>query len=440
MSIAFSMRLTGCLSFRKLGEAMAEQQFRLPDVGEGLTEAEILRWYVKPGDVITLNQMICEIETAKAAVELPSPYAGTVTSLLVDVGATVDVGTPIISIWSGLTEAIESASPSSRTAVLVGYGVKEELEAPRRHRRAVTPVDGGESVVFERHDGPVVAKPPVRKLARDLGIDLRKIRTTSGQVSRGDVLAAAGSVPGIEAPEATSYDAAREERLPIKGVIREMAKAMTTSAFTAPHVTVWLKVDVTRTLKLVRRLREEPEFEGVRVSPLLIVAAALIKATHEFPRINASWDEANQEIIVRGYVNLGIAAATPRGLLVPVIHEADAMSLPDLGRALMDLVDTAREGRTLPERMKHGTITITNVGVLGVDGGTPILAPGQAGILAVGQISDTAWVHKGKIKIRPVCELTLSFDHRMVDGELGSRVVARIAKLLEDPSDLLPER
>jgi 2-oxoisovalerate dehydrogenase E2 component (dihydrolipoyl transacylase) len=415
---------------------MAEQQFRLPDVGEGLTDAEVLRWYVKPGDVIMLNQLICEIETAKAAVELPSPYAGTVTALLVAAGTTVDVGTPIISIESGIPNVEDPVVPTARTAVLVGYGVKEESTSVRRHRRVVNPVGDGESVIVERHDGPVVAKPPVRKLARDLGVDLRRIRTTSGQVSRDDVLAAAGSTPSIETPAATSYDASREERLPIKGVIREMAKAMTTSAFTAPHVTVWLKVDVTKTLKLVSRLRERPEFEGVRVSPLLIVAAAFIKASHDFPRINASWDEANQEIIVRGYVNLGIAAATPRGLLVPVIHEADAMSLPVLGKALADLVDTAREGRTLPERMKHGTITITNIGVLGVDGGTPILPPGQAGILAVGQITDTAWVHKGKIMIRPVCELTLSFDHRMVDGELGSRVIARIAKLLADPNEL----
>ncbi len=424
---------------------MAEQQFRLPDVGEGLTEAEILRWYVKPGDQILLNQMICEIETAKAAVELPSPYAGTVTSLLVDAGETVEVGTPIISIESGIAgdvvtgsaEAKETENSESRTAVLVGYGVKEVADAPRRLRRAVTPDREGVSVIVERHDGPVMAKPPVRKLARDLGVDLRRIRTTGGPVSRGDVLAASGSIPGIEAPEATSYDATREERLPIKGVIREMAKAMTASAFTAPHVTVWLKVDVTKTVKFVRRLREEPRFDGVRVSPLLIVAAVLINATHEFPRVNATWDEAHQEIIVRGYVNLGIAAATPRGLLVPVIHEADSMSLPELGSALMDLVDTAREGRTLPERMKNGTISITNIGVLGVDGGTPILPPGQAAILAVGQIIDTAWVHKGKIKIRPVCELSLSFDHRMVDGEMGSRFIARIGQLLNDPSELL---
>lgn len=424
---------------------MAEQQFRLPDVGEGLTEAEILRWYVKPGDQILLNQMICEIETAKAAVELPSPYAGTVTSLLVDAGETVEVGTPIISIESGIVgdvatdsaKAKEAENSESRTAVLVGYGVKEVADAPRRLRRAVTPDREGVSVIVERHDGPVMAKPPVRKLARDLGVDLRRIRTTGGSVSRGDVLAASGSIPGIEAPEATSYDAAREERLPIKGVIREMAKAMTMSAFTAPHVTVWLKVDVTKTMKFVRRLREEPRFDGVRVSPLLIVAAALIDATHEFPRVNATWDEAHQEIIVRGYVNLGIAAATPRGLLVPVIHEADSMSLPELGSALMDLVDTAREGRTLPERMKDGTISITNIGVLGVDGGTPILPPGQAAILAVGQIIDTAWVHKGKVKIRPVCELSLSFDHRMVDGEMGSRFIARIGQLLNDPSELL---
>lgn len=424
---------------------MPEQQFRLPDVGEGLTEAEVLRWYVKPGDEIALNQMICEIETAKAAVELPSPYAGKVTALLVGAGETVAVGTPIISIESGVDTGGASVSPEAktspasegRTSVLVGYGVKEVTEAPRRLRRAVTPDDGGVSVIVERHDGPVVAKPPVRKLARDLGVDLRRVRTTGGQVSRGDVLAAAGSAPGIEAPEATSYDATREERLPIKGVIREMAKAMTTSAFTAPHVTVWLKVDVTKTLKLVRRLREEPRFDGVRVSPLLMVAAALIKAINEFPQINATWDEAHQEIIVRGYVNLGIAAATPRGLLVPVIHEADSMSLPELGRALMALVDTAREGRTLPEQMKHGTVSITNIGVLGVDGGTPILPPGQAAILAVGQIVDTPWVHKGKIKIRPVCELTLSFDHRMIDGEMGSRFISRIGRLLNDPSEIL---
>ncbi|HUW77819.1 MAG TPA: dihydrolipoamide acetyltransferase family protein [Candidatus Nanopelagicaceae bacterium] len=416
---------------------MAEQQFRLPDVGEGLTEAEILRWYVQPGDVITLNQMICEIETAKAAVELPSPFAGTVTSLLVPAGETIAVGTPIISIESEVVTTAEAEPSSTRTAVLVGYGVKEQSGGVRRQRRAVNPIDDGESVVFERHDGPIVAKPPVRKLARDLGVDLRRIRNTGGPVSRNDVMAASVSSHIVEAPAATSYDATREERLPIKGVVKEMAKAMSTSAFTAPHVAVWLKVDVTRTLKLVQRLRKDSDFEGVRVSPLLIVAAALIKTVQEFPKINSSWDEANQEIIVRGYVNLGIAAATPRGLLVPVIHESESMSLPDLGRALMALVDTSREGRTPPEKMKDGTITITNVGVLGVDGGTPILPPGQAGILAIGQISDAAWVRKGKIKIRPVCELTLSFDHRMIDGELGSRVLARVAELLEDPAELL---
>ncbi len=433
---------------------MAEQQFRLPDVGEGLTEAEILRWYVKPGDVIELNQMICEIETAKAAVELPTPYAGTIKSLLVATGETVAVGTPIIVIESstvttasngttassGTTEGSGStAAPTpqvpagTKTAVLVGYGVKEEGNGNRRHRRMPS-----ESIVVERHDGPVVAKPPIRKLARDLGVDLRRVRTSGGQVSRSDVLAAAVPTHGLEAPPATSYDATREERIPIKGVLREMAQAMTTSAFTAPHVTVWLKVDVTKTLKLTRRLRESADFEGIRVSPLLIVAAAFLKAVAEFPRVNATWDEQNQEIVVRNYVNLGIAAATPRGLLVPVIHETDSMSLAQLGRALMQLVDTAREGRTPPAQMMHGTITITNVGVFGVDGGTPILPPGQGAILAVGQISDTPWVRKGKVTIRPVCELSLSFDHRMIDGELGSRVIARVAQLLNDPADLSP--
>jgi len=415
---------------------MAQQEFRLPDVGEGLMEAEILRWYVKPGDQIALNQMVCEIETAKAAVELPSPYAGTVVALMVDAGKTVEVGTPIISIETDAVGAQEPPKTDNRTAVLVGYGVKEVVEAPRRQRRTAVSNQVGTSVVVEMHDGPVVAKPPVRKLAHDLGVDLRRIRSVDGQVSRSDVLAAANHLPSIESLEATSYDVSREERQPIKGVVREMAKAMTASAFTAPHVTVWLKVDVSKTLKKVRKLKAEPGFEGIRVSPLLLVAAALIKATKEFPRINCTWDEPNQEIIIRNYVNLGIAAATPRGLLVPVIHEADSKTLPELGRALMALVDIAREGRTLPEQMKHGTISITNIGVLGVDGGTPILPPGQAAILAVGQISDTAWVHKGKIKIRPVCELSLSFDHRMVDGELGSRFIARVTGLLNDPTEL----
>ncbi|CAB4687438.1 MAG: 2-oxo acid dehydrogenase subunit E2 [Actinobacteria bacterium] len=429
---------------------MALRDFRLPDVGEGLTEAEILQWYVAVGDVVTINQMICEIETAKAAVELPSPYAGTVTALKVNQGETVDVGTVIITIEDGVASESAPAAPAEddrnlevptgkpkQAAVLVGYGVKEGQTPARRARKAAsgTQEELGESIVVELHDGPVVAKPPVRKLAKDLGVDIRRIRK-SGNITRSDVLDAAMALHGMEQPPATTYDPHREDRIPVKGVLKEMAQAMTTSAFTAPHVSVWLQVDVAKTLKAVKKLKDWEEFEGLRVSPLLIVAAAVLQAAKEFPKINSSWDEANHEVIIRRYINLGFAAATPRGLLVPVIHEADGMDIPTLAKELMALVDTAREGRTPPNRMQHGTITITNVGVLGIDGGTPILTPGQGAILAVGQIREIPWTVKGKMKVRPICQLTLSFDHRMIDGELGSRFLARIGALLEDPSEL----
>jgi len=425
---------------------MALRDFRLPDVGEGLTEAEILQWYVAVGDVVTINQMICEIETAKAAVELPSPYAGTVTALLVNQGETVDVGTVIITIDDGVASektspsVPESSAPTPATpqkAVLVGYGVKEGQTPARRARKAASGAQEelGESIVVELHDGPVVAKPPVRKLAKDLGVDIRRIRK-SGNITRSDVLDAAMALHGMEQPPATTYDPHREDRIPVKGVLKEMAQAMISSAFTAPHVSVWLQVDVAKTLKAVKKLKDWKEFEGLRVSPLLIVAAAVLQAAKEFPKINSSWDEANHEVIIRRYINLGFAAATPRGLLVPVIHEADGMDIPTLARELMTLVDTAREGRTPPNRMQHGTLTITNVGVLGIDGGTPILTPGQGAILAVGQIREIPWTVKGKIKVRPICQLVLSFDHRMIDGELGSRFLARIGALLEDPSEL----
>ena len=432
---------------------MALRDFRLPDVGEGLTEAEILQWYVAVGDVVTINQMICEIETAKAAVELPSPYAGTVTALKVNQGETVDVGTVIITIEDGVAGESAPAAPAEddrnlevptgkpkQAAVLVGYGVKEGQTPARRARKAAsgTQEELGESIVVELHDGPVVAKPPVRKLAKDLGVDIRRIRK-SGNITRSDVLDAAMALHGMEQPPATTYDPHREDRIPVKVVLKEMAQAMTTSAFTAPHVSVWLQVDVAKTLKAVKKLKDWEEFEGLRVSPLLIVAAAVLQAAKEFPKINSSWDEANHEVIIRRYINLGFAAATPRGLLVPVIHEADGMDIPTLAKELMALVDTAREGRTPPNRMQHGTITITNVGVLGIDGGTPILTPGQGAILAVGQIREIPWTVKGKMKVRPICQLALSFDHRMIDGELGSRFLARIGALLEDPRELYDE-
>lgn len=425
---------------------MGTQSFKLPDVGEGLTEAEILQWFVKPGDTVTINQVICEIETAKAAVELPSPFAGVVKELLVAAGTTVNVGTPIITVTTEGGEEEEKTyypepkQESKRTAVLVGYGVKEDGATTRRRRATSAQVQSAPAAT--RTEGPVFAKPPVRKYAKSLGVDLRTCRATgpNGSVSRADVdLAAKGgtAIAGPQAPVFTSYDAAREERIPVKGVLKQMSQAMVQSAFTAPHVTEWVDVEVSGTLDAVEKLKADPAFANTRVSPLLIVMAALIKAAQEFPKINCSWDEAKQEVVVKQYVNLGIAAATPRGLLVPVIHDSQKKSLHELAQALTELIDTAREGKTSPEAMSHPSISITNVGVFGVDGGTPILPPGTGAILAFGQIRQRPWVVGDKVEPRPVCELTLSFDHRMIDGELGSKVLARVAALLNDPVLLL---
>jgi 2-oxoisovalerate dehydrogenase E2 component (dihydrolipoyl transacylase) len=286
-------------------------------------------------------------------------------------------------------------------------------------------------------DARPLAKPPVRKLARDLGIDLAAVPASGpeGIVTRADVERAAHP-PRLGTP-ISDGDPVRETRIPIKGVRKATAAAMVASAFTAPHVTEWVQVDVTRTTKLVDRLRSDRSFEGVKVSPLLLVAKALLLAVRRNPGINATWDEAAGEIVVKHFVNLGIAAATPRGLVVPNVKDADRLSLRELAEALSTLTATAREGRSAPSDQTGGTITITNVGVFGVDGGTPILNPGEAAILAVGRITQQPWVHRGKVRPRWVTTLSLGFDHRLVDGDLGSRFLADVAAVLHDPSTAL---
>jgi pyruvate dehydrogenase E2 component (dihydrolipoamide acetyltransferase) len=491
------------------------KQFRLPDVGEGLTEAEILTWHVKPGDTIKVNQIIVEIETAKSAVELPSPFEGVVTELHAPEGQMVDVGTPIITIDVAPGGAPESTAPpvaaagterlagddlvppipadeaasepgieggpapGARTPVLVGYGPRT-TEAKRRPRKpgaasevaqagstaaiselpatpAATASASAASAVSVEADraGPVLAKPPVRKLAKDLGVDLRALTPTgpSGTVTRQDVEAAVAPAVSPEAPtaraearptfvptmaEAYDFDpVSREYRYPIRSVRRTTAAAMVQSAFTAPHVTEFMTVDVTRTMQLVERLSASRDFAGIKLSPLAVVAKALLLAVRRNPDINATWDDERQEIVVKGYVNLGIAAATPRGLMVPNIKDAHSLTLPALAQAINALAATAREGKTPPSDMAGGTITITNVGVFGVDTGTPILNPGEAAILCFGAIRDMPWVHEGEIAVRKVTTLSVSFDHRLVDGELGSRFIADIAAVLENPDTAL---
>lgn len=475
------------------------QQFPLPDAGEGLTEAEIVAWHVAVGDTVEVNQTIVEIETAKSLVDLPSPWAGVVTRLLVEPGQTVDVGTPIIEVDTdpdgaappddeppavtapsggaiehghrgganrhagvepGGSDEIAAArtgkavdpqpEPEAREAVLVGYGLAEPTTG-RRGRTAdgspATPSAPAATSSQREATRHALAKPPVRKLARELGVDLDSVSPTGpgGIVTREDVLARAAQAeartlatyPGDDAPwlaSGTVSSDGRQTRVPVKSVRKRTAEAMVTSAFTAPHVTVFHTVDVTKTMKLVERLRADREFADVRVTPLLIAAKALMLAVRRHPEINGSWDEATQEIVYKHYINLGIAAATPRGLVVPNMKDAHRLNLKDLAGALADLTATARAGKTSPTDMSDGTITITNVGVFGIDTGTPIINPGEAAILAFGAIREQPWVHKGKIRIRHVTQLALSFDHRLVDGALGSQVLADVARVLHDPS------
>lgn len=485
--------------------------FNLPDLGEGLTEGEILTWLVKVGDTIELNQPIVEVETAKAAVEIPAKWAGQVQAIHHPEGTTVEVGAPIIAIDTdpgagpldapsttatpsgdlptpsaaslaavevapaeGMVEPglIGGAAPGGRTAVLVGYGPRT-TSAKRRPRKGGVPAQAAASVpppappaaadhgvvagntttptptpvVRDRPSaatgGLVLAKPPVRKLAKDLGVDLATLTGSGplGSITREDVQQAANGATVVAEPitatatSAASFGADREQRIPVKGVRKLTAENMSRSAFTAPHVTEFLTVDVTRAMKALERLRNRREWRDVRVSPLLLVAKAVLLAVKRHPMVNSTW--AGDEIVVKEYVNLGIAAATERGLIVPNVKDAGRLSLRELADSLTDLVQTAKSGRTSPADMSGGTLTITNVGVFGVDTGTPILPPGESAILAFGAVREMPWVHKGKVKVRQVTTLGLSFDHRIIDGELGSKFLRDVGDFLADPEAAL---
>uniref|UniRef100_A0A942SXR1 Dihydrolipoamide acetyltransferase component of pyruvate dehydrogenase complex n=1 Tax=Neobacillus citreus TaxID=2833578 RepID=A0A942SXR1_9BACI len=521
---------------------MAVAEFPLPDVGEGLTEAEIVQWRVAIGDDITVDQVLVEIETAKSLVELPSPFAGKVTGLLVSEGDTVEVGRPIIRVESdasvaagaavtppadqpgGAAPVVDAApaapvvaptppapiatapapaapavvapapaaaapaapavaapapvadgasvvgSDESSGAVLVGYG--SATSAPSRRKpgsrraaalaaeasrassvdtaaRAEVAADPGEDRTAEAvasqgarprkaaSEAHVLAKPPIRKLAKDLDVELTEVVPTglAGEVTRDDVIRHAKQASVFRNIETPEWGDVRRETIPVKGVRKAIATAMTTSAFTAPHVSLFVDVDATRTMEFVKRLKSSPTFAGVKVSPLLIMAKAVIWAVRRNRSVNSTWTDS--EIIVHHFVNLGIAAATPRGLIVPNIKDAQDMSLLELAKALEELTLTARDGKTTPAQMADGTITVTNIGVFGMDTGTPILNPGEVGIVAMGTIKPKPWVVDGEVRSRMVTTIGASFDHRVVDGDVASRFVHDVASVIEEPALLL---
>ncbi|MCP2637019.1 2-oxo acid dehydrogenase subunit E2 [Microbacterium sp. HD4P20] len=462
------------------------QDFRLPDLGEGLPEAELVQWLVAEGDTVALNQTIAEVETAKAVVELPSPHAGTVTKLHAAAGDVITVGSVLISFDTeegdapardaALTQATapdqaaseaatapEAATPDASAAEpnLVGYGAAARSgERPRRRARAVgTRATPSDTAVLEAapHDAIQIGEiadrpaerprstPPVRKLAKQLGVDLALVEATgaAGIITRSDVEtyaarvgATAGSpmTPSSAAvPSPTAPSAERVTRTPIRGVRRATAEAMVRSAFTAPHVTTFLTVDVTATSELVASLKADRSLQDHRIGILAVAAKAVCLALTRHPALNSRWDEEAGEIVEHHYVNLGIAAATGRGLVVPNIRDAHELTLAELADAIRELAETARAGKTAPGDMRGGTFSITNVGVFGVDAGTPIINPGEAGILALGAMRRQPWEHRGEIALRDVMTLALSFDHRLVDGEQGSRFLAEVAHILREP-------
>lgn len=498
-------------------------EFRMPDAGEGLTEAEVLGWRVAVGDTVVVNQILLEVETAKAAVELPSPYAGTVIEVLAAPGDVVPVGQPIIRIedgveapvaepggavlggaaaeseglgasgsvtqGSGATPAADVPGPTAgagpatagteaagteaagaeapRTAVLVGYGVRAEQVPLRRPRRTphgadhVEPGPPGEPGRPVRQGGlelgraletrlgndQVRAKPPVRRLARDLDVDLSQVLPTGpdGTITHDDVARSAAAARGVgspvrvapAAPAVRSADGGGSEVVPLTHVGRMMAQAMTSSAFTAVHVTEWVDVDVTAMTALVRAARAREDMAGLSITPLTFAALGLVRAARDHPSVNASLDAAGENLLVHRSVHLGIAVDSPRGLIVPRVAEAQELDLRGMADALARLIETARAGRSRPEDLRGSTITITNVGVFGVDGGTPILNPGEVAILALGRVLPRPWVVDGRIEVRDVVTLALSFDHRVVDGATGSRVLREVADFLADPAAAL---
>ncbi|WP_024818566.1 dihydrolipoamide acetyltransferase family protein [Arthrobacter sp. 31Y] len=525
---------------------MTVKKFNLPDVGEGLTEAEVVAWKVKPGDVVAINDVLCEIETAKSLVELPSPFAGTVTELLVEEGITVEVGTAIIAVSEGQDGDAAAVTPVAPEAPavemplygklpadeegddnrpaggpLVGSGPKADAvkrrarkrpagsvveaatiaenaegtvqdhqavleakaaETPAAHRTTAAPaviapvtqtpltqVPGAQpqpvtaeapqaaasrgaaiSGTISGLVNKVLAKPPVRKFARDLGIDLADVVATGqrGEVTREDLVSYQAQ-RDAELDQADSFWGAskkpqdqRVERMPVKGVRKATAKAMVDSAFSAPHVSIFVDVDASRTMEFVKRLKVSRDFEGIKVSPLLILAKAVIWAAARNPSVNASWvDNADgkggAEIQVKHYMNLGIAAATPRGLMVPNIKDAQDLSLKELALALNELATKARAGKTQPAEMQGGSLTVTNIGALGIDTGTPIINPGEVAIIAFGTIKQKPWVLDGEVIPRWITTLGGSFDHRVVDGDLSARFMADVASILEEPALLL---
>jgi pyruvate dehydrogenase E2 component (dihydrolipoamide acetyltransferase) len=445
---------------------LAQRDFKLPDLGEGLTDAEVVRWLVHEGDSIELNQPIVEVETAKAMVEIPSPYAGTITRLHAGEGESVEVGAPLISVdtgeaapgGNGKAPAAEQADEDAGHAHLVGPGERPQTRRRRIAARGAAPAEAGRSapsgdstpppvaatvatVADERPTRPM-ATPPVRKYAKDRGVDLGRLEGTGkdGRVTREDVdralSPAAAAEPAGEPEPARPARVSRdrvERSIPVGGTRKQIAAAMVASKFSIPHVTEFLTVDATNLMALRARIKELPAAAEVRVTPLAIIAKAVCVAVRQFPMMNSAWDEAGNQIVVKEYVNLGVATDTETGLLVPNVKDADLLGVIELAGEIGRVTELARARRAGVADLTGGTITITNVGGFGVETGTPIINKPECAIVATGLIAARPWVVDGELAVRQLMTTSVSFDHRIVDGAYAARFLATLRDLLEDP-------
>ena len=466
------------------------KNYCMPDPGEGLTEGEVVSWQVSPGDTVKINDVLCEVETAKSIVELPSPFAGTVAKLCAEPGETVAVGAPLVTIDDGSQDEPE---------FLVGHVPAESGRRRRRRKCAAVSTERAreedadthpeQSVSEPQHDAEakpeqrltesasrqdpprmdrtahILAKPPARRLAADLGVDLSQVTGTGpqGAVTRSDVKAAAhdgAAAAGYAGASCGDAELANlsvmsrrllggaptepdghTRKVPVRGVRKVTAKAVKDSLDTKALVTAFLTCDVTPTMELVNRLRADRRFKGLRVSPLTVWCKAVCLAMGRTPVINAAWDDAADQIVFRDHINLGIAAATPRGLMVPVVRDAQDMTMLELATEITRIVAIAKEDKLQPPDYADGTFSITNVGVFGLDAGTPVVNRTESAILVLGAIARRPWVvgTGGDERVVPrwVTTMSLGFDHRLIDGEQGSTFLHDVAEILSDPASAM---
>ncbi|KQU55508.1 branched-chain alpha-keto acid dehydrogenase subunit E2 [Rhodococcus sp. Leaf278] len=413
---------------------MSAQVFLLPDLGEGLTEAEIVEWKVKPGDTVTIDQVVVEVETAKASVEVPCPFEGVVGELHAAEGTSLAVGAPLISITGGAVADTPAAHERYREEeragsgnVLIGYGTGHGPTG--RRKRSAAPPQWSEKVppeALNRTSAPKVLSPIVRSLALQGGLDLTSIDTAGGHgvITRADVERALAGATVASSPEGVT-------RIPITGIRKTIADKLSRSRAEIPEATVWVDVDATALLQARRDL--DASIDGVKVTLLAVLAKLTMIALAKFPELNSTVDTAAGEILRYENVGLGIAAQTERGLMVPVVAQADKADLKELAERLAELTELARTGSLPAARLSGGTFTLNNYGVFGVDGSAAIINHPEAAILGIGRIIDRPWVVDGQLAVRKVAQLSLAFDHRVCDGGVAGGFLRTVADFVENP-------